>query len=574
MNHILFILLRRLRTPLITIILVYAVSILGFVIIPGVDDTGAPWQMSFFHAFYFVSFMGSTIGFGEIPYEFTDGQRMWTLVTIYGTVISWLYSIGKTLAVFQDQAFIRLMNRLAFVREVKRIREPFYLVCGYGMTGSRVVSQLARRGIHAVVVDIEQARIDALETDDLQHNVPGLCADSSEPDVLSDAGLKSPYCVGVLPLTDQDPVNLAISIASKLLVPKLQVICRTESEVTTANLASFGTDHIIDPFVTYADYLALAIHSPYKHLVYDWLTNPEHRSVACAYQETSGHWVICGYGRFGKALQRSFKDKPVRLTIIDIRPMDISTNVSFVKGPGTEAHTLEEANIRDAVGLIAGTDNDANNLSIIMTALELNPKLLTVVRQNLSTNDPVFSAAKTDLVMEPSQIIANNILSLIKTTLIGEFLQEMMTHQDDVWAHTLVNRMSSVAGDEELDSWAFTVSSEETPALEKAMNEGKKLTLNLFLKDPRGLRQNLPAFPLMLKRGAVCKLVPGELTQLEEGDEILFCGLSDAYYQMQWTVSNFNVFRHVIGDTDALGGWVGRWFRRRKERSPVNNLYK
>ncbi|MDX2422862.1 MAG: ion channel, partial [Amphritea sp.] len=98
MNDIFYLMLRRLRHPLITLIVVYSVSILGFVMIPGQDDQGNVWPMDFFHAIYFVSFMGSTIGFGEIPYAFTSGQRAWTLVTIYGTVIAWLYCIGSLLA--------------------------------------------------------------------------------------------------------------------------------------------------------------------------------------------------------------------------------------------------------------------------------------------------------------------------------------------------------------------------------------------------------------------------------------------------------------------------------------------
>ena len=51
--------------PLLVLIGVYSVSILGLVLIPGQDDQGMPWRMNFFHAFYFVSFMGSTIGFGS-----------------------------------------------------------------------------------------------------------------------------------------------------------------------------------------------------------------------------------------------------------------------------------------------------------------------------------------------------------------------------------------------------------------------------------------------------------------------------------------------------------------------------
>ena len=134
MSGIFYLLLRRLRMPLLVLISVYSISILGFVLIPGQDDQGNVWQMSFFHAFYFVSFMGSTIGFGEIPYAFTDAQRFWAIVAIYGTVISWLYGIGTMLAIIQDNAFQRLLVESQFKRRVKNIAEPFYLICGYGDT--------------------------------------------------------------------------------------------------------------------------------------------------------------------------------------------------------------------------------------------------------------------------------------------------------------------------------------------------------------------------------------------------------------------------------------------------------
>ena len=86
MNYVAYLILRRLRAPLITLIVIYSISVLGYVLIPGIDGDGDPYQMNFFQAFYFVSFMGSTIGFGEIPYEFTAAQRFWTLFCIYATV--------------------------------------------------------------------------------------------------------------------------------------------------------------------------------------------------------------------------------------------------------------------------------------------------------------------------------------------------------------------------------------------------------------------------------------------------------------------------------------------------------
>ena len=84
-----FLVLRRMRAPLIVLILIFAVSVLGLTLIPGEDDQGRRYHMGIFEAFYFMSYTASTIGFGEIPYAFTGGQRLWVTVSIYLTVIGW-----------------------------------------------------------------------------------------------------------------------------------------------------------------------------------------------------------------------------------------------------------------------------------------------------------------------------------------------------------------------------------------------------------------------------------------------------------------------------------------------------
>ena len=64
MGDVLFIALRRLRVPLITLILAYAISVAGLVAMPGLDGQGLPASLSFFHAFYVVSYTATTIGYG------------------------------------------------------------------------------------------------------------------------------------------------------------------------------------------------------------------------------------------------------------------------------------------------------------------------------------------------------------------------------------------------------------------------------------------------------------------------------------------------------------------------------
>ena len=138
-----FLMLRRMRASLNVLIIIYAVSVLGLTLIPGVDGQGAPWHMGFFHAFYFMSYTATTIGFGEIPYAFTHAQRLWVTLCIYLTVIGWAYAIGTLLGLLQDRGFRQAMAVQRFARHGRRIREPYYLIAGYGQTGRLLGHALA-----------------------------------------------------------------------------------------------------------------------------------------------------------------------------------------------------------------------------------------------------------------------------------------------------------------------------------------------------------------------------------------------------------------------------------------------
>lgn len=564
MNSLLDILLRRLRMPLLVLIGVYSVSILGLVLIPGQDDQGMPWRMNFFHAFYFVSFMGSTIGFGEVPYPFTNAQRMWTLFGIYSTVLAWLYAIGTTLAIVQEPGFLRLLRTRRFAKQIRDLKDPFYLVCGYGTTGREVVLGLERRGIRSIVLDINQDRIDLIGLDDLMLPAISLAADASHPEILDLAGLPLKGCMGVLALTNDDSANLSIAIASKLLYPKRLVISRSENDITTANMASFGTDMIINPFRQFADYLALAARSPHRHLVYDWLMYPIHRPLASVYKHARGRWIICGYGRFGRALAEVLEDEETSITLIDPISDNIKHHADSVLGVGTEAATLQQARVEEAVGIVAGSASDADNLSIIMTARELNSNLITVARQNQDANDLIFERSKADFVMQPGQIIATRILAHIRTPLLREFL-DLLQGQDEVWAHILMNRLAQAVGDEQLDSRDIVINDTNAPAIARALKNNMTVKLRSLMKNPHDRSQTLQCFPLLLKRGDQLILTPGELEELQIGDHILFSGRLGALTEQSWILENESTLQYLVLGIDETPNPILRMLRKREQ---------
>lgn len=547
------------RRPLLVLLCTYAISVLGMVLIPGMDNQGKPWRMDFFHAFYFVSFMGSTIGFGEIPYPFTDAQRMWTTVTIYATVVSWLYGIGTLLSIVQEPAFRRFVNENMFTRAVRRIKEPFYIICGYGDTGSLLVRVLTEHGIRSVVLDIRQDRIDDLDSTGLTIEIPGLCADASNPNVLIAAGLKHHCCEGVVAVTDVDQVNLTIAITSKLLVPDNPVICRAESQDTIDNMASFGTNFIINPFDTFADRFAMLIHSPSMYLIEEWMISTHLEPLREPVMPPNGKWIICGYGRFGKAVDQYLQTEGQKTVIIESNPEQTGGPIDAVVGRGTEAVTLHQAKITEAVGIVAGTDNDINNLSIIMTAQDLNPGIFSVARQSHRRHDPIFKAAKLDLIMQPGEIIAHKILALIMNPLLADFLQ-LIQYKDREWANMFISRISGLVEDEAPDNWIIEITNQNALAICEALQDGLEIQINHLLCDPRDRSHTLAALPLLLKRDDEKILLPEESMPIHMGDKILFGGLRHASTLMYWTTNNLNVLEYIYCGIERPSGYVWRWF--------------
>src|SRR3712207_9337752 len=54
-----FLVLRRMRAPLIVLIAIFSISVVGLTVIPGQDAEGRPWDMGFFDAIYVMSYTRS-----------------------------------------------------------------------------------------------------------------------------------------------------------------------------------------------------------------------------------------------------------------------------------------------------------------------------------------------------------------------------------------------------------------------------------------------------------------------------------------------------------------------------------
>lgn len=527
-RHGIFILLRRLRQPLVLLVLVYAVAVLGFTLMPGLDPQGRPWRMSFLHAFYFVSFLGTTIGLGEIPYPFSDAQRLWATGAIYATVVSWLYAIGALFSVLQDPLFRRIVHESGIERTVRRLREPFHLICGYDDAGSRVARELSEDGVRLSVIDIDAMRAESVDVEDLSITVPALVGDASDPKTLLMAGLRHPQCVGVLALTGDDQVNIKIALTARLLSPALPVLCAVRDHAAHARMAAAGADHLINPFDTFAERVALSIRTPSLHVIYESLTTQRGTAMDEVPQLPRGRWALCGFGLFARTLRRRLEQLEVETVIIDTELDDSCDDSNSLRGDPTDPAVLKRAGVDQCTALVAGTPVDIDNLAITLAARAMSKGLFIIARQTQRRNGTVFRAAPADLVMLSGYVVAAEVLRVIRAPQLATFLR-LARGQDEAWAAALLARMREVIGAEVVESWSIECTPEAAPAVCGAMVvEPASVTLEWLLTRLHAHSEPVHAVALLLQRGQERVMLPALKMPLQAGDRILFCGQAQA----------------------------------------------
>ena len=565
-SQTIFVIMRRMRAPLITLIVIFAITVLGLVLIPGKTPSGAPFHMSFFDAFYFMSYTASTIGFGELPYPFTDNQRMWVTISIYLTVIGWAYAIGSLLTLIQDRAFRNALALQRFRRKVRRLSEPFLLFAGYGQTGELLGRSFDQLGQQFVVIDQSPDRIDSLDLVAYRADIPGLTGDVRNPHHLAIAGLDHPFCSGVLALTNDDEVNLAVTMAAALLRPELPVIARTVSPAIEFRMQAFGTPSVVNPFDRFGDHLRLALKAPASYQLLTWLeAGPGAERPRRGRPPTHGRWVVCGFGRFGRELTLDLRAEGLDVTVIE-PTATTDSDPSMVLGDASEPGVMAKADLGGAVGFVAGTDNDTTNLSLIAAARRINPHLFVAARQNSQTSAPLFAAMEPDSLLVPTEVVAHEVYAQLSTPLLWRFLQEMPALGDD-WAQELLTRITQHCGRHLQELWKVQLKAAQAPAVHEWLSTGAA-RLGDLLRSPDDRESRLALVPLLLQRGDRSELTLDNDFRLEPDDEILFVGRSAERRLLENTLSDDSTGEYVLNGRHVASSWL--WRRLAKDRDRTN----
>lgn len=534
--------LRKMRTPLIVLNIAHALPVILLTLVPGTGDNGQPLYLSFFDAMYVVGYTATTIGFGEIPYAFSYPQRIIVLITIYATVPAWLYALGSIIALVQEKTFIFALKMNTFRRRVRNLRQDFIIICGYTDAGKLLIDKLNKDNLYRIIViDKSIEKIEALQSEMYLPSIPAIVADASMTDVLRSSGIDSPHCKFLVTLFDDDQLNLKISVRARILNQNLRIIGRSGIKQGGENLTNIGVNHVIDAFSIIAKRIDFALRSPYLFNLLSWVQGGNlHVSKSDILPE--GKYIVCAKGRFGKAIQNTLDNNHIEYTYLDINK-DTHEKVS------SDQDFFIQAGIMEAVCIIAGTNDDAINLSIIATARSLNPKIFAIVRENELEERSLFSNLKVDKIFILDQISALDGYNYIDRPMTFKFIDEISKQNKEMFVDTLL---------------MITKQVNKRPALiEMEIDENNMYALSHYLsKEPVSIAQllrnpyhdgeDLEIVILGLERmDGEFILLPNESTLLQPHDHILFATTRPSLDRFQTIVNHYYELYYVLHGVEA-----------------------
>jgi len=543
-NSSLWLILQRMRTPFLVIIVTYTVSIIGLLLIDGVDAEGKPYQLTIFDAFYFISYTATTIGFGETPYTFTYPQRIWVSMSIFFTVTGWFYSIGSLIALLQDKLFLQEFQKATFVRNVGLLKERFIIILGYNTITSEIIKKANEYALRSVVIEKDATKRDALLLENFIPTVYCLNADAHYVDALEMAGIKSPYCKAIVSLFEDDALNLRIALTAKALNPTMTMAIKSTTKNHTENLIDVGVQIIENPFEIIANHIHMAINTPNTLRLARWMYGLCHLYDPLL-TLPRGKYIVCGYGRMGKSIYEVLKQNNFESVFAEIdstkrRQLNSDERKLIHIGDGDDRDLLKSLGIESCVGIIAGTNDDTTNLSILATARKLNPTIITIARENELEDFSIFQSSRIDVVFIPAKVLITKTVHAIINPAFDLFTKQIKTLSEEKVIH-LTKELLAL----DLHPLLFTCKIDETSAPMIATHK-EPLTLRLLKTslNNRSLENNLIA--LMLVRHKEVVMLPSWDTVLEKNDLFLLAGDANAQEHLEYIALNRYEFHYAL----------------------------
>jgi voltage-gated potassium channel len=158
------------------------------------------------------------------------------------------------------------------------------------------------------------------------------------------------------------------------------------------------------------------------------------------------HYIICAFGRVGRATAEEFKEQNERYVIVEqqaaLERVMESHGAPYIVGDPSDVAVLKQAGIDRAKGLVSAVDSDADSVFITLTARTLKQDLFIVARAAAPESVDRLYRAGADRVVSPYVLSGKRMASLVTQPSVVEFI-DMVTVAPDMRLEEIVVRPGS-----------------------------------------------------------------------------------------------------------------------------------
>jgi Trk K+ transport system NAD-binding subunit len=442
--------LSRLKTPIRVLGIVIVISILGLLIIPGQDDVGNPYYLSFLDALFIVSYTATTIGFGEIPYPFTESQKIWLIFVIYTSVISWIYNIGSIVAVLQDKSLWYHYAENKFDRVTSALDEDFYILLGFGRTGEWLTTVLDNHDTRVVAIDTADSRISRIETTSYNKEIIHLVGDYSSIRYVKMAGIENPNCKGAYILGQDFEKNAKAQLICKSF--GVESIVKVKNSEEDSKMKLYGANKVIS--LESLSFLPIfnIFRRPHIFILASMIDKEIFDTKYYVKLPPPGKYLV--YSKddvFLSKIKHLFSRGDNEYIILDEITPDSMKKID-----------------KDVVGIIlGGTDNE--NLIIMDHAREAIDDLFTIAVNKKYTLSELYEEKKIDLLIKPWLIFVEQSFSMLTEPMIREMLL-YLTKQPPKQANDISSKIMDIYIENEETAKTYSRKVEKDCTIEEFMD--------------------------------------------------------------------------------------------------------
>jgi len=228
--------LGRAVRPILAFVAVTVVGVVGYALLAGVGPVEATFWL---------------VDLTSVELHFQDhagperATKAFAVAVRAGLILSSLW-IGETVlsAAFGGQITEEL-KQMQTERTIEDLSDHV-IICGYGIFGRTLASQLRADGHDVVVIELDQTEFERIGEETL-----ALRGDARREDVLGRAGVDS--AAAIVAAIDDSNANIQIAITASQLSPDLRVVVRVGDEMYESVARRAGADEVVIPEVLSGD---------------------------------------------------------------------------------------------------------------------------------------------------------------------------------------------------------------------------------------------------------------------------------------------------------------------------------